>query len=71
MRQTVSPAGNGSRVKRYGMLFLALLSVAGAVWRALAALHHLEFPRMPDPGEYGILFAGFLTNSTCIPTVSW
>lgn len=40
MHQTVSSAGTGSRVKRYGLLFLALLSVAGAVWRALAALHH-------------------------------
>ena len=27
---------------RYGMLFLALLSVAGAMWRALAALHHYQ-----------------------------
>ncbi len=40
IRQIDSPAGNRSRASRYGLLFLALLSVVGAVWRAFAALHH-------------------------------
>lgn len=40
MVRTVTSEGSGSPAVRHSMLFLALLSVAGALWRALVAVHH-------------------------------